>query len=58
VLQVVEEQIIISFFPWHIYLSFIPSFGYEFYVPTFRNALFHLHRPWKQEETAFRNIDI
>jgi hypothetical protein len=25
----------------------------EFYMPTFRNTLFHLHRPMKMEQTGF-----
>jgi len=37
----------------------------EFYMPTFRNTLFHLHRqvgkyylPMKMEQTVFRNVGI
>jgi hypothetical protein len=28
----------------------------EFYVPTFRNTLFHLHRWWKQEDSCLHHI--
>jgi len=30
----------------------------EFYMPTFRNTLFHLHRPMKMEQTVFRKVGI
>jgi len=61
----IHDRVLISYFRHVLNIVFFLLGDYlasEFYVPTYRNTLFHLHRwckltpPMKMELTVFRNV--